>query len=310
MTVAVVRDGQLLYRGRYGFENLEDRVETSEETIMRYASVSKPITATAIMRLADSGRIDIDLPIRRYVPAWPAHHAPLTTRQILAHLSGIRHYRAGKNDNSGRYYPSLAEALRVFQNDDLVSRPGSRYLYSTHAYTLAGAALEQASGSDFRSAIRSMLSEAAPSIDVEVRSQSKARRAAIYGLTRDGTPVRIPSDAVEDNSWKYPGGGLEGTAVDLARFGDAVYRARIVSAAGRDAMWTAQRDADGRSTGYGLGWRIGTDTVSHGGSQQGARSSLLIDRRDGTVVAVLTNTDIAVRPSTLAEQLMRIWGRR
>lgn len=309
MTVAVVRSGELLYRGHFGFEDREGNVPANEATIMRFASISKPITAVALVRESEAGRIDLDKPFRNYVPDWPEHHLPMTAAQILGHLSGIRHYAPGKTDNSTRFYRSLSDALNLFKNDDLVHPPGSEYRYSTHAYTLAGVVLERVSGNDFRTTIRSMLSSIAPGIDVELRSQNKARRSALYQLTNDGMASRIPDTAIEDNSWKYPGGGLEGTAVDLAFLGDAVYRGLIVSSAGRDLMWTSLRDGSGRLTNYGLGWALGDGTVGHGGSQQGARSALSICRRDGTVVVVLANTNISANPGTLATRLLQIWSK-
>ena len=94
----------------------------------------------------------------------------------------------------------------------------------------------------------------------------------------------------EDNSWKYAGGGMESTALDLARFGDLVRRAKLVSETGRDVMWTRAKLSDGTEIGYGLGWGVAADRsqMSHTGSQQGALAScalaareVLADRRAG-----------------------------
>ena len=119
-------------------------------TAFRTASVAKPMTATAVMTLAEAGKIDIDAPVRNYCPAWPAKHPAITTRQVLGHLAGIRHYGKPGESAGKTHYFVLGDSLALFKDDPLLHEPGTKYLYSTYGYTLLGCVIEGAAGSDLR----------------------------------------------------------------------------------------------------------------------------------------------------------------
>ena len=91
-TAAVVADKRVRWTRGFGLSDVENGVPAKAETMYRLASLSKPITATAVMQLTEDGRLDLDAPIRRYVPAFPEKPWPVTPRQLLAHLGGIRSY--------------------------------------------------------------------------------------------------------------------------------------------------------------------------------------------------------------------------
>jgi CubicO group peptidase (beta-lactamase class C family) len=202
----------------------------------------------------------------------------------------MRHYRADRKDNGTRHL-TTKEALELFVRDPLSAPPGTKYGYSTHAFTLAVAAVEGAAGKDFVALLREEIARrGAPSLDCEVATEAKPMRSALYEKLPTGNVRR--SEPREDLSWKYGGGGMESTAIDLARFGALVLDGKLVGAAARDRMWTRSTLNDGSSVDYGLGWNVAESgqLVSHGGSQQGASSSLAIVRGCGLVVVVLANT--------------------
>lgn len=92
VSVAVVVDGRLTWSDGYGFADLENFVPATRRTAYRTASVGKTITATAVMQLAERRAVDLDAPVQQYCPAFPPKRWPLTSRQLLGHLGGIRHY--------------------------------------------------------------------------------------------------------------------------------------------------------------------------------------------------------------------------
>jgi len=140
LSIAVATDNQLRWERGYGFADLENFVPATAATVYRLASVSKPITAVAVMQLAERGALDLDAPIQRYVPSFPSKRYPVTARQLLSHLAGVRHYK-GDELESTRPYPSLTAALAMFKDDSLEHPPGARMTYTTHGYTLLGAAV-------------------------------------------------------------------------------------------------------------------------------------------------------------------------
>jgi CubicO group peptidase (beta-lactamase class C family) len=94
------------------------------------------------------------------VPSFPEKPWPITARQLLAHLGGIRDYSEGEFAST-RHYTSVTEALAVFKDDPLVHEPGTRFLYSTYGYTLLGAAVEGAAGESFLNYLRKNVLEPA-----------------------------------------------------------------------------------------------------------------------------------------------------
>src|SRR4030095_2216363 len=105
------------------------------------------------MQLVEKGKLDLDAPIQKYVPSFPTKKFPITTRQLLSHLSGIRNYRAGEGERTNPY-STLTEALGIFKDDQLESEPGTRFNYTTFGYTLLGVTIEGASGMTFEDYLR------------------------------------------------------------------------------------------------------------------------------------------------------------
>jgi serine beta-lactamase-like protein LACTB, mitochondrial len=291
MVVAAVDDGEVVFEHGSGERDREAKLAAEPDTLFRLASVSKPVTATIAMQLVEERKLDLDAPVGKWVPDLGEPLAKLRPCQLLSHTSGIRHYAALRFDN-GTTHRTTAEALALFAKDPLLFEPGTKFSYSTHAFTLAVAAIESASGASFVDRVRALAERAgARSLDCEVASESKPKRSALYVLSKAGEAVDCGPR--EDLSWKYGGGGLESTACDVARFADAVLRAKVVAKESRDRMWTRAKLADGSSTQYGLGWSVSANgkAVSHTGSQQGASSALLVLRDEGIAIAVLANTE-------------------
>jgi CubicO group peptidase (beta-lactamase class C family) len=291
MSVAVLEGDELAFDEAFGFRDREAKSAAQASTLYRLASVSKTITATIAMQLVEEKKLDLDADVHGYVSELDKTWAPLTLRQILSHTSGIRHYRDDRDDG-GTAHRSTAEALALFVHDPLLFAPGAKYSYSTHAFTVAVAAIERASKEDFPALVRERVAaKYAPSLSCEIASESKPDRSALYGKDDHAAIVRL--DPREDLSWKYGGGGLESAAHDVARFAHAVAEAKLVTAASRDLMWTRAKLADGSSTDYGLGWGVSADgnAIQHSGSQQGASSCLCVLRREHIVIVVLSNTE-------------------
>ena len=113
-------------------------VPATADTRYRTASVAKPLTATIVMSLAEQGQLDLDAPVQRYCPEYPTKEWPLTTRHLLGHLGGVRHYKNPQEASSTQHYFDLRSALSTFAADPLLHEPGSKFLYSSFGYNLLG----------------------------------------------------------------------------------------------------------------------------------------------------------------------------
>ncbi len=293
MSVAVGVDGEVVWAEGFGYADLENRVPVWEETKFRVGSVSKPITAAAVALLVEQGRLDLDAPVQRYVPSFPEKRWPITTRQLAGHLAGVRHYR-GRENYSSEHYTSVLEGLQIFQDDTLLYAPGTRYSYSSYAWNLISAVVESASGEDFlRYMHENVFAAVGMAHTVADHTDSIIpHRTRFYMRTRAGTAMNAP---YVDNSYKWAGGGFLSNTADLVRFGMAHLNEGFLRPETIELLWTSQRTNEGEETGYGIGWRVGTDyesrrIVSHGGSSVGGRAHLLIFPDDGVVVAMLANS--------------------
>ncbi|HKG21260.1 MAG TPA: serine hydrolase domain-containing protein, partial [Blastocatellia bacterium] len=277
--------------------DLEQRVPVTPRTRFRLGSVSKMLTAAAVARLYQEGKLDLDAPIQKYVPTFPDKGAPVTTRQLAGHLAGIRHYQ-GKDYSNGRnidfeHYDKVIDSLKIFQDDPLVAPPGSRYQYSTFGYTLISQAVEGAAGRGF---LDYMDEEVFRPLGLRHTGADRSEsitpdRTRFYQRGPGGKQANAP---FVDSSYKWAGGGFLSTAEDLVSFGSSHLRPGFFKRETLDLLFTTQRTADGKETGVGIGWRIGTDSLArrvihHAGSISGGRSVILIFPAEGVVVALLSN---------------------
>jgi CubicO group peptidase (beta-lactamase class C family) len=299
LAYAIVQDNQIRIVGGYGIIDLENFVPTKPSTVFRIASVSKPITAVAAMQLVERGKLDLDAPVQKYVPTFPVKQFPVTTRQLLAHLSGVRYYKPGEGERTARYN-SLTEALSIFKDDPLEFEPGTRFLYTTYGYTLLGAVIEGASGMAFQDYMREnvfkpagMLKTRSDDVFAIIPNRARGYHPIVFGQL-DGN---YRNQSLMDSSYKVPGGGFVSTAEDMGRFAIAVLNGTLIKPETFAEMSQGQKTRDGKETGYGYGWYVGVapgfatdpEAVSHGGVQAGFTSDLVLLPKKKFAVVVLTN---------------------
>jgi CubicO group peptidase (beta-lactamase class C family) len=297
ISVAVGQRDQIWWAKGFGAADLENGVPVTPDSSFRIASISKTLTATAVMQLAESGKLDLDHPIQEYCPSFPKKPWPITARELLAHLSGIRHYNDQEYLHSNTlHFTSIVDSLALFKNDDLLFEPGTQFLYSTYGFVVLGCAVEGASGRAFLTYLKSHIIEPAgmSRTGADDLFALIPHRAQGYSLGRDGA---LHNSGLADTSNKVPGGGLVSTASDLVRFAGALLGDRLVSATSRGAMFTEQKTRSGVPTGYGLGWIVtrqgGRGEISHTGGQERVSDILFFHPETGVTVALLTNLEEA-----------------
>ena len=274
--IAVIRGDNIVYHDTFGHADVATGKPVTAHTRFRIGSVTKLLTATALLRLAEQGRLQLDDPVSRHLPDFP--HGGITLRQLAGHLGGIRHYGPGEFVST-THYASATASLARFANDPLVAPPGEKYLYSTYGYNVLGAVIERVTGKSFEDALRSLVF--APSKMRETSFAAGPDTTTFY----DGANV---APAV-DLSDRLPAGAALSTARDLARFLIATTRLP------REALTTSQKTNDGKATGVGIGWRIATDEsgrtfLHHGGASLGGRAFVLVYPVERVGVAFVSNT--------------------
>ena len=312
ISIAIVENGEYEWSKGIGMADLENLVPATSLTLYRLASISKPITATAAMLLYERGKLDLDAPVQKYCPAFPEKEAPITTLQLLGHLSGIRHDRTHSFDdpeiiNTKYVDDPISGGLNFFKDDPLVATPGTKFSYSTNGYTLVGCVIEGASGVKYVDFVRENVLGPAGMSHTRVDDYSAIIPSRTRFYSKDNADAVINSRFV-DIGFKTPGDGWLSSAEDMAKFEVAMLNDRLLSRTTRNLMWTPQKTSDGKQTPYGIGWAIDyglPDTVSHGGGEWGTSTFIMMahKRRGGVVVLINLNGGNA---SDLGLELMKI----
>src|SRR5216684_4933734 len=309
VAAAVVLDGEPVWSAGFGMSDLEDSAPTTSSTLFRLGSISKPITAVAVLQLYERGKLDLDAPVQQYCPAFPKKKWPITARALLGHLGGIRHYNeGGKGDipeDSARHFSSMEESLQIFAGDPLVAKPGAKFNYSTYGYTLLGCVLEGAASEQYVDFVQKNVFQPAGMEQTQADDFFAVipHRTRWYHKDKSGL---VRNAGVLDSSYKIPGGGLISSADDMARFEAAILADRLLLRATRDLMWTPLQPAEGKPSHYALGWfvaeKFGLQTAGHTGGQQGTDTAFLVvpDRRAGVVVLANMDTNL------LADEILKI----
>lgn len=298
------------YAAAWGFSDLENFVPATPNTVFRLASLSKPFTAVAAMKLVEEGKLDLDAGIQRYLPSYPRKEWPVTMRELLSHLGGIRSYQ-GDEMESTRHYRDVMEGLRIFENDPLVHEPGTRYLYSSYGFNLAGAVVQAIADIPFPRFIEDRILRPAgvehmrPD-DVYTIIPNRARG---YYLPPGGD---LQNCGLADTSYKLPSGGWVATATDITRFARALMDEKLLKRETLEVMWRSNRLKDGSLNHYGLGWntehRDSLRLATHSGGQQGTSTFLLLCPERKISVVVLANLEQAPVRSIAMELFDEIVG--
>ncbi|HEY6947013.1 MAG TPA: serine hydrolase domain-containing protein [Candidatus Acidoferrum sp.] len=312
LSAAVVLEGEHFWSEGFGMADLENSSPATSSTLFRLGSISKPISATAVLQLWERGKLDLDTPVQKYCPQFPQKEWPITTRELLGHLGGIRHYNPDEKgdvpEDSAKHFASMQESLQLFANDPLVAKPGTKFHYSTYGYTLVGCVLEGAASEKFIDFLRKNIFQ--PAGMEQTRDDDFftviAHRARWYHKDKRGV---VRNAGVLDSSYKIPGGGIISSADDMANFEAAILADKLLKRSTRDLMWTSLKTADGKETGYGLGWGImdmhGLHILAHTGGQQGTSTAFAVVPARNAGVVVLCNLD-SVGVERLAMQILRI----
>jgi serine beta-lactamase-like protein LACTB len=295
-----MQKGELVYSKGYGYADLAKEIPVDPaKTMFRIGSVSKTVTAAALARLYDQGKLDLDAPIQTYVPSWPDKAHDITLRQLAGHIAGIRHYQ-GLEFMSQTKYKTVSEGLEIFEEDPLINEPGTEYSYSSYGWNLIAAAMEAAAqdedgnATDFLALVEQevfvpigMNHTVADHADEDIPN-----RTSFYQM-RGGEPIEAP---YVDNSYKWAGGGFIGTTEDLCKFGQAHMTSGYLSQETLDLWMESQHTKDGKATNYGIGWRTftrdsGYTFYGHSGGSVGGITFFMIHIPSQTTLAITANVD-------------------
>jgi CubicO group peptidase (beta-lactamase class C family) len=315
ISVAVVRDGSLKWAKGYGFANIQDKKPVTKDTVFMLASVSKTLTATALMQLIeDPARgitLDADingkLPFSVRSPRFP--NVPITYRMLLTHTSSLVDAPGYNQEPSPRPSGDSPTTLLSFEKAAVVNngnwlqdRPGTKFQYSNTAVALAGLLVEQISGQNLNDYSKAKIFQ--PLLMKEASWFFKGLDATHIATPYEGTTIEAQGHYGYAD---YPAGQLRTSAPQLARFlmmfaGRGQYKSvRVLKESTADEMRRSQVPSIEPS--QGLIWytdtRAGTTLLGHNGDDQGVSTEMFFDPQTKAGYVLLMNSNRTTSDATL-----------
>jgi D-alanyl-D-alanine carboxypeptidase len=290
LSLAVVKEGEIIKANGYGLANLETSTPAAPETAYKTASLSKPFIAAAILLLMQDGKIGLDDKVSKYLDGSPDTWKAITVRHLLTHTSGI------VRDPSD-YHPyseqPITEVIKSVYPVPLSFQPGGKWLYSNVGYYVLAEVITKVSGEAWNEFISERLLAPAHMTSTRITT------------VKDIIPHRANGYQQRDNrmikaeNWiaVRPSGAFLSTALDLAKWDAFLYSDSALSASSHKLMWTPVTLNDKASADYGFGWYVdsflGRARIHHEGQFPGFRSDYERFPDDKLTVIVLANSDDA-----------------
>ena len=307
--VGLAKGGRTLYTHGYGMANLEYGVPNTDSTVFESGSVAKQFTASALVLLAQDGKLSLDDDIRKYLPEVPSFGGQrITIRNLLTHTSGLRDQwglLGIEGRGPGTQVHSAMTTLDLVAHQKMLNfPPGSDYLYSNTGYALAGLIVQRVSGKTLDAFTQERLFRPLGMTHTQWRddfTEIVPNRATAYsGSAAAGFHTDMPFTNMIGN------GGVLSTMADLMRWNENLDHPTVGGQSYAEAMQTRMRLTSGRTISYALGLIVGDyhgiREVSHSGSTAGYQTLLARFPEQHVSVAVWCNYTGA-NPGSLAQQV-------
>ena len=293
LSVAVVHDGKVVKTAAYGLANLELNVPVKPKTVFQIQSITKTFTSTAILLLAQEGKLSLDDSISQHLDESPESWQDITIRHLLNHTSGIKDFINEPTANL-RIEVTEEEVLKATAPRPLNFAPGEQYAYSNTNYHLLAMIIRVHTGKGYGDFLKERLINPLGMSSTRIYSHADIipHRASGYGWRP--VPGYLNGQFIAESILSYAGGGMLSTAPDMAQWALAMMDAKVLEQKNIDRAWQRTQLKHGRFSNYGLGWAIrtinGHREVNHnGGHSSGFSSSLMLYPDDRLAVMILTN---------------------
>lgn len=309
MSVLAAYHDHVIFRRAYGFADLEHQVRLEPEYPFRIGSLTKQFTAVAILQLVEQGKLSLNDEVNRYLPNFPAGANRPRLSDLLAHTSGIPSYTDILDwQELARQDRSPAQLLSLVRDKPLEFLPDHDWKYSNTNYAILGNVIEKVTGESYAAYLKIHLFDPAGMTCTAYDDAGAIVPHRVRGYSRAGNARRNADFLSILNA--YAAGGLVSTPDDLWKWEQSLSDGKLIPRSRLAQARSEKKLADGRATGYGFGWAVGTldghATAEHGGRIPGFQSYCIRVSDSGVFVAVLSNTDDeAAKPDRLALRITR-----
>lgn len=295
----VAENGKIIFKKGFGSANMEWNIPNQTDTKFRLGSVTKQFTALLIVKLAEEGKIKLDVPITTYLPDYPkANGDKITIHHLLTHTSGIPNYTASPNffkDKSKNPY-TPEEFVKTFSSLPLDFAPGEKFNYSNSGYFLLGYIIEKITGKSYEQYLQEVIFTPLNMVNSGYDHSDIILKNRAAGYEKKGkTIVNTP---YIDMSVPYAAGSLYSTVEDLYLWDQALYTTKLLSQSSMDLLFKPYILIGGDES-YGYGWFVSEPTVGakgkvkiveHGGGINGFNTILSRIPANKNFIVLLNNT--------------------
>jgi CubicO group peptidase (beta-lactamase class C family) len=290
VSIAVLKNGEVVKAKGYGLANLEHQVAARPETIYQSGSVGKQFTATLVMMLVEEGKLGLDDKINKFFTPAPDIWKEITVRHLLTHTSGISNKLYNQINMRTDYTED--ELIQKISAIPLDFQPGEKWNYSNPAYVTLGILIHKVSGKFYGDLLQERIFKPLGMTTARVINEAEiiANRAAGY---------RLVKGELRNQEWVSPAlnttadGSLYVTVLDMAKWDAALYGEKLLKKSSLEQMWTPVKLNSGKTHPYGFGWSFGEvkghKIIEHGGAWQGFTTFIARYVDDKLSVIVLTN---------------------
>lgn len=310
LSLAVIKNGKTVINKGYGFANIELNVPVTSETVIKVSSISKQFFTTAILKLMEDGKLDINDSVHKYFPDAPESWRPITLKNLMSHTSGLQRE------------PPAYDALKIQPDIDVIKsayslpldyKTGEKFQYCNIGYFMLAEVISQVSEMPWQDYIRTALFIPAGMNNSYLTDfyQIIPNRANGYMYKKDTLINATAMLAIR------PSGGFLSTSTDMILWDKVLTEENIILRKENwELLWQPyiKTSADLKSkANYGFGWfideRNGHKVIHHGGANLGFRSFYARFVNDDLSIIVMTNTEEA-NPQAIVEALSEYYFRK
>lgn len=308
-SIALVRNGQIVYLHAYGKARLEPPMPATPEMQYSVGSVSKQFTSALILLLAEDGKLTLDDPVGKYLPRLSRANE-VTIRELLSMTAGYQDFWPEDYLMTTMMASTTADhILDVWGTKPLDFDPGTQWQYSNTNYVIAGRIAEIVGGKPLVAQLRARIFDPLHMTGVLDQDASHLPPTDPTGYYQHALGPLRPAP-LGGSGWMFAAGELAMSPHDLALWNISMMKRALLKPASYDAMFTEVKLKNGSGTGYGLGVQVGVRdglrVISHSGEVSGFVSQNTVYPDQKAAVTVLTNIDASSAAATIARSLTQV----
>lgn len=305
-TVLIAQKGRIIYRNAFGLANLEHKIPMSPDKVFRIGSITKQFTSSAILKLAEEGKLNLDDDLTKFLPEYPTNGKTITIEHLLTHTSGLKSYtQMNQWDDEVRRKDFTPEAMvEFFKDEPMDFEPGEEFRYNNSGYFLLGYIIEKVTGKTYAEYIQEAFYTPLGMTNSYYGAHAPIIKNRASGYSNEGSGYT--NTPYLSMTQPYAAGSLLSNVDDIFTWYQAVMNGKVLNKASLEKAHSPYKLNNGKPVGYGYGWFLGylngSRVIEHGGGINGFLTASIYLPEEDVFVALFSNCDCKP-PQEIAKRL-------